>query len=170
MKASGDISVSTDKRSLRFALLALSTIIILSASVYAYARVTYQTPLSVSGSNIGTGSTSAISFSPLLMIMPIILGIIISLSLFLTLRHASEHPRPINVKTRSTPRALSDLPSPSPLESGTPTNTPSVKSEEASIEPQGNRGLDAIDRILHSIRKKEEEAGENTGSSSTGSS
>src|SRR5713226_1990005 len=84
------------KKSLRFGLLLLSTLSIISASILVYARMIYEQALNVGNTNGGsTGSGSIISaggsFSPAIIAVLAFSAFIVSVSLFVFLREASKH-------------------------------------------------------------------------------
>jgi hypothetical protein len=171
MKAPRDLSFSNNKRTLTFAILSLSTIIILGTSAYAYSHVSYQTPLNVAGSNTGLTPSTGMTFSLLMVVIPLVLGTSVSLSLFITLRFASKHvhkvPSKANATTSEPVSGSPPLPAP---ESDTQSYSASTQPEEALLEPPSNSGLGSIDRILQSLHQQGEEAGENSENASHGSS
>lgn len=83
------------RKSLRFGLLLLSTLFIVSASALVYAGIIYERALDVgttSGANPGSGSTPAeISFTPATIMMIAVAAVVVGLSLFGVLREASKH-------------------------------------------------------------------------------
>ena len=84
------------KKSLRLGLLLLSTLLIISASALVYARVIYERALDVrdtTGVTTGSGSTGSgdVSFTPASIMMLAVAALVISLSIFGFLRHASRH-------------------------------------------------------------------------------
>ena len=84
------------KKSLRFGLLLLSTLSIMSASILVYARMIYEQALNVGNTNGGsTGSGSIISgggsFPPAVIAVLVFSAFIVSVSVFVFLREASKH-------------------------------------------------------------------------------
>ncbi len=84
------------KKSLRFGLLLLSTLSIISASILVYARMIYEQALNVGNTNGGsTGSGSIISaggsFPPAIIAVLAFSAFIVSVSVFVFLREASKH-------------------------------------------------------------------------------
>ncbi len=173
MKRLEDFHYPREKKPL--AILLLSSAAILGASALSYGQSTYQTSLSVSGSSTGTGSSPSLSISPMMMLLPIALAAVITIAMFTTLRRASNRPPKIpRVKTSLTPPpATESAPPISPPESSeqeTSSETVVTPPEEATVEPPSNSGLDSIDRILQSLREKDEEDRESSGGDSAGSS
>ena len=86
------------RKTLRMGLLLLSTIIILSASTLAYARVVYERALdvgNVSGVATGSGSTTSVGINLELatMVVLAVLALVIGLSVFVLLRKMPKHIR-----------------------------------------------------------------------------
>ena len=84
------------RKSLRWGLLLLSTLFILSASALVYAGMIYEKALRVvnpGGVTTGSGSTAstAVSFTPVAVMMLAVAGLVIGLSMFGFLREASKH-------------------------------------------------------------------------------
>ncbi len=91
-----DILDLKHKKTLRMGLLLLSTIIILSASALAYARVVYERALDVSnvgGVATGSGSTTSVGINlvPVTMVVLAVLAFVIGLSVFVLLRRMPRH-------------------------------------------------------------------------------
>src|SRR6266566_271864 len=91
MEKMRDILDLKHKKTLRMGLLLLSTIIILSASALAYARVVYERVLDVSnvgGVATGSGSTTSagINLVPATMAVLAVLAFVIGLSVFVLRR------------------------------------------------------------------------------------
>ena len=96
MKNLRDLLDLKHKKTLRMGLLLLSTIIILSASELAYARVVYERALDVSnvgGVATGSGSTTSagINLLPGTMAVLAVLAFVIGLSVFVLLRRMPRH-------------------------------------------------------------------------------
>ncbi len=172
MKTLEDFHYQREKKPL--AILLLSSAAILAASALSYSRSTYQTSLIVSGSS-GTGPTPALNISPMMLLLPIVLGAVITIAMFTTLRRASNRsPKIPKVKTSLTPPPAAESAPPIsphvPSEQETSSETVVTPPEEAPIEPPSNSGLDSIDRILQSLREKDEQDRESSGGDSAGSS
>ncbi len=104
------------KKSLRFGLLLLSTLLIVSASALVYARLVYEQALSVGntgGVTTGSGTTAPTGASfPLGMIAVLAFSaLIISISLFAFLREASKHLRKTSAGRGSSPTGPGPTPS-----------------------------------------------------------
>ena len=98
MEKMRDILDLKHKKTLRMGLLLLSTIIILSASTLAYARVVYERALdvgNVSGVATGSGSTTSVGINLELatMVVLAVLALVIGLSVFVLLRKMPKHIR-----------------------------------------------------------------------------
>ncbi len=96
MEKMRDILDLKHKKTLRMGLLLLSTIIILSASALAYARVVYERALDVSnvgGVATGSGSTTSVGINlvPATMVVLAVLAFVIGLSVFVLLRRMPRH-------------------------------------------------------------------------------
>src|SRR2546425_1182745 len=96
MEKMRDILDLKHKKILRMGLLLLSSIIILSASALAYARVVYERALDVSnvgGVATGSGSTTSagINLLPATMAVLAVLAFVIGLSVFVLLRRMPRH-------------------------------------------------------------------------------
>ncbi len=84
------------KKFLRLGILLLSTLFIISASALVYARIFIEKPLTVgntSGVTAGSGSTASpgVNFTPAVMVMLAVVGIVVGLSMFTFLREAFKH-------------------------------------------------------------------------------
>jgi heme/copper-type cytochrome/quinol oxidase subunit 3 len=86
------------KKSFRLELLLVTTLVIISASVFVYAGMPYQGAL-----NVGNSTGSDISFSPATMIILLVSGVVAGLSLFAFRREAAKH-------VSNAPRAGGSLP------------------------------------------------------------
>ena len=98
MEKMRDILDLKHKKTLRMGLLLLSTIIILSASTLAYARVVYERALDVGNvSGVATGSSSTtsagINLELATMVVLAVLAFVIGLSVFVLLRKMPRHIR-----------------------------------------------------------------------------
>jgi hypothetical protein len=96
------------KKSFRVGLLLLSSLLIVSASAFVYARVVYEKALSLSGSGgvtTGTGTTAPTGVSSPLGIIAVLAfsALVISISLFAFLREASKHVRKTSTGQGSPP-------------------------------------------------------------------
>ncbi len=96
MKSIRDISGLKRKKSLRLGILLLSTLFIISASALVYARIFIEKPLTVgntSGVTAGSGSTASagVNFTPVVIVMLAVVGLVVSLSMFGFLREAFKH-------------------------------------------------------------------------------
>jgi len=96
MKNLRDLLDLKHKKTLRMGLLLLSTIIILSASALAYARVVYERALdvgNVGGVVTGSGSTTSagINLLPATMAVLAVLAFVVGLSVFVLLRRMPRH-------------------------------------------------------------------------------
>ena len=91
-----DILDLKHRKSLRWGLLALSTLFIISASALVYASMIYERALRVGGTtgvNTGLGSTASaeVSFTPTAVMLLAVAGLVIGLSMFGFLREAAKH-------------------------------------------------------------------------------
>jgi hypothetical protein len=97
-----DVMNLEHKKSLRFALLLLSTLLIVTASALAYSRIVYEKALGVGntgGATTGSGTTAPTGTSfPLSTIAVLAFSaLVISISLFAFLREASKHVRKASI-------------------------------------------------------------------------
>ena len=77
-----------EKKAVRIGLLALSTLSIIVGSAVAYSRMVYQQALNVGSAASGSGSTASRDSPPVLTVVLVFTGVIISISLFILLREA----------------------------------------------------------------------------------
>ena len=75
-----------DKKSSRLELLVVSTLVIISASVFVYAGIPYQRSL-----NVGNSAGPEASFTPATIVILLVSVIVAGLSLFSFRREASKH-------------------------------------------------------------------------------
>ena len=75
-----------DKKSFRLELLLVSTLVIISASVFVYAGIPYQRSL-----NVGNSAGPEASFTPATIVILLVSVIVAGLSLFSFRREASKH-------------------------------------------------------------------------------
>ena len=87
MKNVRDILNLLNKKSFRLELLLVSTLVIISASVFVYAGMPYQRALNVGNSSPG----SEVSFTPATIMILLVSVIVAGLSLFSFRREASKH-------------------------------------------------------------------------------
>ncbi len=114
------------RTSLRWGLLLLSALFIISASALVYASMIYEKALHVgntSGVSTGSGSTGSaeVSFTPAAVMMLAVAGLVIGLSMFGFLREASRH-------ISSAPGGLGSSPA-------GPVSLPSMEEEEWEESP-----------------------------------
>ena len=81
-----NIRDTLDKKSFRLGLLLVSTLVIISASVFVYAEMPYQRAL-----NVGNSAGPEASFTPATMMILLVSVIVAGLSLFSFRREASKH-------------------------------------------------------------------------------
>ena len=86
MKNIRDILNLLDKKSFRLELLLVSTLVIISASVFVYAGIPYQRSL-----NVGNPAGPEASFTPATIMILLVSVIVSGLSLFSFRREASKH-------------------------------------------------------------------------------
>src|SRR6267143_2453749 len=86
MKNVRDILNLLNKKSFRLELLLVSTLVIISASVFVYAGMPYQRAL-----NVGNSPGSEVSFTPATIMILLVSVIVAGLSLFSFRREASKH-------------------------------------------------------------------------------
>src|SRR6267143_2622875 len=86
MKNVRDILNLLNKKSFRLELLLVSTLVIISASVFVYAGMPYQRAL-----NVGNSSGSEVSFTPATIMILLVSVIVAGLSLLSFRREASKH-------------------------------------------------------------------------------
>src|SRR2546428_10867949 len=86
MKKIKDILGLMEKKSFRLGLLLLSTLVIISASAFVYARMPYQRAL-----NVGSSAGSEVSFTPATIMILLVSEIVAGLSLFSFRREAAKH-------------------------------------------------------------------------------
>ncbi len=107
MKTIRDIPGLKRKKSLRLGILLLSTLFIISASALVYARIIIEKPLTVgntSGVTAGSGSTaSGVNFTPIVIAMLAVVGLVVGLSMFGFLREAFKHVTYVPVGPESSP-------------------------------------------------------------------
>src|SRR5882762_10938511 len=80
-----DVSDLIDKKPFRLGLLLLSTLVIISASVFVYAGMPYQRAL-----NVGNSPGSEVSFTPATIMILLVSVIVAGLSMFTFRREASK--------------------------------------------------------------------------------
>jgi len=85
MKNVRDILNLLDKKSFRLELLLVSTLVIISASVFVYAGMPYQRAL-----NVGNSPGSEVSFTPATIMILLVSVIVAGLSMFSFRREASK--------------------------------------------------------------------------------
>src|SRR2546425_10718652 len=81
-----DVSDLIDKKPFRLGLLLVSTLVIISASVFVYAGIPYQRSL-----NVGNPAGPEASFTPATIMILLVSVIVSGLSLFSFRREASKH-------------------------------------------------------------------------------
>src|SRR2546425_9988917 len=81
-----DVSDLIDKKPFRLGLLLVSTLVIISASVFVYAGIPYQRSL-----NVGNPAGPEASFTPATIMILLVSVIVAGLSLFSFRREASKH-------------------------------------------------------------------------------
>ena len=81
-----DVSDLIDKKPFRLGLLLVSTLVIISASVFVYAGIPYQRSL-----NVGNSAGPEASFTPATIMILLVSVIVSGLSLFSFRREASKH-------------------------------------------------------------------------------
>ena len=124
------------KNVLRLGLLVLSTLLIVSGSVFFYDRLVYERALSVGGVITGSGSTTQTGLNPApgTILILAVSAVLISLSVFGFLREVFRGKR--NRKTaakESSPTAMVSL----PLEIGPSLQVPSMKRDwEESLKKE----------------------------------
>jgi len=114
------------KNVLRLGLLVLSTLLIVSGSVFFYDRLVYERALSVGGVITGLGSTTQTGLNPApgTILILAVSAVLISLSVFGFLREVFRGKRNRKALTKeSSPTASVSL----PLEIGPPLQVPSVQ-------------------------------------------
>jgi hypothetical protein len=131
------------RKSLRFGLLLLSTLFIVSASALVYAGIIYERALDVGntgGASPGSGSTSAeVSFTPATIMMIAVVAVVIGLSVFGVLREASKRVSSAPSRQESSPTGPVPIP-PGMLGIGLPLRQPSKPGEEWEESPKKRRG------------------------------
>ncbi len=139
MKNIGDILDLKHKKPLRLGLLLLSTLFIISASALVYARMIYEKAIDVgntSGVTTGSGSTAsaAVSFTPAVIVMLAVTGLVIGLSMFGFLREAYKHISNTPGGQGSLPTGPVSMPPEAPG-IGLPLDLPSMQGEEWEESP-----------------------------------